>query len=174
MYGPDDVNRLKVETAKERLARFNPDIEIRSFNQRVQAESASGIFEQFDVILDCLDNLETRLLVNHICLSTRIPLVHGGAIRFNGQLMTIIPFKGPCLRCFSPRNTVACDCERAGIMGPVVGAIGTLQALEAIKYLSGIGESLIGRLLVFDGLRGTFDEVLIERNPECPACGKEL
>lgn len=172
LYQPDDVNQLKVKTAQDRLSRFNPEIRIQTFNQRLHEDSASGIFEQFDIILDCLDNLEARLLLNRMCLRTETPLVHGGAIRFYGQLTTIIPFKGPCLRCFSPGRPFACDCERVGILGPVVGVIGVLQAMEAVKYLSGVGEGLVGRLLVFDGLQGTFDEVRIERNSKCPACGE--
>jgi molybdopterin/thiamine biosynthesis adenylyltransferase len=171
LFRPDDINRAKVNTVKERLSLFNPEIEILAFNQRLEQDSAHDVLAQFDIVLDCLDNLQDRLLLNQICLDIETPLVHGGAIRFYGQLTTIIPFKGPCLSCFSPGNSFFCDCSRVGVLGPVPGIIGVLQALEAIKYLSGAGEVLTGRLLVFDGLHGTFDEVRVARNPECRACG---
>ena len=172
LFQPDDINHSKVKIVQNRLSRFNPEIEILTFDQRLNQDSAPSVIAQFDVVLDCLDNLPDRLLLNQICLGTGTPLVHGGAIRFYGQLTTIIPFKGPCLHCFSPGSSFACDCERVGVLGPVPGVIGVLQAMEAVKYLSGVGEVLVGRLLVFDGLQGTVDEVKIERNPDCPACGR--
>lgn len=170
LYQPDDLNQVKVTIVQERLARFNPEVEIIAFKQRLN-EDSSDIFGEYDIVLDCLDNLPDRLLLNQICLAAKTPLVHGGAIRFYGQLTTIIPFKGPCLRCFSPGSAFFCDCERVGVLGPIPGVIGVLQAMEAVKYLSGAGEVLVGRLLVFDGLQGTVDEVRVERNPKCPACG---
>lgn len=172
LYQPGDVNISKVKLVQERLSRYNPEIEILTFEQRLSRQSASEVITQFDIVLDCLDNLQDRLVLNQLCLHARIPLIHGGAIRFYGQLMTIIPFEGPCLGCFSPESTFTCDCARAGVLGPVPGVIGVLQAMEAVKYLSGVGQGMVGRLLVFNGLDGTFDEVPIKRNPSCPACGE--
>ena len=172
LFQPGDVNISKVKLVQDRLSRFNPEIEILAFDQRLSRESALEVITQFDIVLDCLDNLQDRLVLNQLCLHTRIPLVHGGAIRFYGQLMTIIPFEGPCLGCISPESTFSCDCARAGVLGPVPGVIGVLQAMEAVKYLSGVGEGMVGRLLVFNGINGTFDEVPIKRNPRCPACGE--
>lgn len=171
LFRPDDVNHSKAKIAQNRLSNFNPEIEILTFNQRLNEDSVLDILARFDIVLDCLDNLPDRLWLNQICLCAGTPLVHGGAVRYYGQLTTIIPLKGPCLRCFSPDSSVTCDCSRVGVLGPVPGAIGVLQAMEAVKYLSGVGELLMGRLLVFDGLKGTVDEVRIERNPDCPACG---
>ncbi len=171
LYYPQDLDKIKVQVAQEKLSRFNPKIKIRAFNLRLHGDLASDIFEQFDIVLDCLDNLEARILVNQACVNAGIPLVHGGVIRFYGQLTTIIPFKGPCLRCFAPGSMLDSNVEEMGIIGPASGVIGVLQAMEAVKYLSGAGEGLVGRLLVFDGLQGAFEEVQIERNPRCPVCG---
>jgi molybdopterin/thiamine biosynthesis adenylyltransferase len=171
LFRPDDTDISKVKLVQERLSRFNPEIEILAFHQGLGEESTPEILKQFDVVLDCLDNLPARLRLNQFCLSLRAPMIHGGVTGFYGQLTTIIPFGGPCLRCFSPGSTLACDCARVGVLGPVPGVIGVLQAMEAIKYLSGVGRGLVGRLLVFDGLNGTVDEVPIKRDPRCPACG---
>jgi len=173
LYRPGDINLSKVKLAQEQLSRFNPEIEVLAFDQRLGEESAASVIMRFDVVLDCLDNLQDRLALNQICLDTRISFIHGGAIRFFGQMTTIIPFEGPCLRCFSPGSSFACDCARMGVLGPVPGVIGVLQAMEAIKYLSGVGQGMVGRLLVYNGLNGTFDEVPVKRNPKCPACGQE-
>lgn len=172
LFRPDDTDRSKVKLAQERLSRFNPEIKILTFHQSLGEESTPEILRQFDIVLDCLDNFPDRLRLNQICLNQRRPLVHGGVITFYGQLTTIIPFVGPCLRCLSPRSIFTCDCARLGVLGPVPGVIGVLQAIEAIKYLSGVGQGMVGRLLVFDGLSGTFDEVPFKRDPGCPACGE--
>jgi len=173
LFRPDDTGLAKAKLVQERLSRFNPEIKILTFQQDLQKESTPEILKQFDIVLDCLDNLPDRLSLNQICLSQRKPMVHGGVITFYGQLTTIIPFAGPCLRCFSPGSMFACDCARAGVLGPVTGVIGVLQAIEAIKYLANVGRAMVGRLLVFDGLNGTFDEVPVKRDPGCPACGRQ-
>ncbi len=171
LFRPDDTDCSKVKLAQERLSRFNPEIKILTFRQSLEESLTPDILRQFDIVLDCLDNLPDRLRLNQICLNHRRPMVHGGVITFFGQLTTIIPFVGPCLRCLSPGSIFTCDCARLGVLGPVPGVIGVLQAIEAIKYLSGVGQVMAGRLLVFDGLSGTFDEVPVKRDPKCPACG---
>jgi len=172
LFATDELDRPKTLMAQQRLNRFNPDIKVNTWHERLEDTTDPGVFADFDVVLDCLDNLPSRLLLNRFCLGAKTPLVHGGVIRFYGQLMTIIPFEGPCLRCISPGSSFACDCEKAGVLGPVAGVIGVMQALEAIKVLADKGQKMTGRLLVFDGLRGTFEEVAVDRNPACPDCGE--
>lgn len=173
LHWTDDVNQLKVQSVEAKLARINPEVNVQTFIQRLDDGTARDLCQGFDIVLDCTDNLRTRLVINEACLDINIPFVHGGAIRFYGQVMTVLPDKGPCLRCFLPDDAEQCagSCEREGIMGPVVGTIGVLQALEAIKYLTGVGELLVGRMLCFDGLHGAFDEVPVQRNLGCPVCG---
>ncbi|MGE5417666.1 MAG: HesA/MoeB/ThiF family protein [Acidobacteriota bacterium] len=173
LHWSNDIGRPKTESAQEKLGAFNPGITIQPLNQRFGETSGSGLLEQYDFVLDCLDNLETRLMLNEACVKHHRPFAHGGAIKFSGQITTVIPGQSPCLRCFLPSDPEGCHgtCERVGVLGPIVGIIGVLQALEAVKYLAGLGDLLTGRLLLFDGLAGSFDEINIERDPQCPVCG---
>lgn len=173
LYCPNDINRIKVESAREKIVQFNPETNVLTFNKRLDYETARDIFRQFDIILDCTDNMETRMIINEVSRESGIPFVFGGAIKYYGQMMTIMPDRGPCLRCLISGDPSDCggSCDREGILGPIVGIIGVLQALESIKHLTGLGELMVGRLLIVDGLDGDFDTVMIEPNSNCPVCG---
>lgn len=168
-----DTDRLKVESAREKLEQVNPGIAICDIQKRLESYLSEPELPDYDLVLDCLDGLPGRFALNDYCVHREIPLVHGGAIRFTGQITSVDPGRGPCLRCFLPDSPEQCTtCDREGILGPVTGMIGTMQAMEAIKLLTGAGKPLIGRLLLVDGLAGQWTEVPIERDPDCPVCGR--
>jgi adenylyltransferase/sulfurtransferase len=169
-----DVGRLKVESAKEKLDRLNPDIEVVAHDGRLTSANALELFAGYDVIVDATDNFTTRYLINDACVLTKRPFVHGSVLRFEGQASTFIPGAGPCYRCLYPSppapGTVP-SCQEAGVLGPVPGIIGTIQALETLKLLTGAGQTLAGRLLLFDGLSMRFDEVRLRSDLGCAVCG---
>lgn len=173
LHSSHDLGRPKVESAKERLATLNPDVDVLTLNTRIDAAQLQDLAQQADVIVDASDNFVTRFAVNAACVANRTPLVSGAAIRMEGQLSVFIPSRpdSPCYRCLyregeEPDQT----CTDNGVLAPVVGVIGSLQALEALKLLTGIGETLCGRLLVFDGLNQDWRSIGLSRDPDCPVC----
>jgi adenylyltransferase/sulfurtransferase len=174
LFGTGDVGRPKVEVAAERLRALNPRVRVTTRCLRLDADNADGLVAGHDVVVDCPDNLATRYVLNDACCRARVPLVEAGVLAFSGMLMTIVPGKTPCYRCLypvPPREGSFPGPAEAGIMGPLPGILGSLQALEAMKLLLGIGGGVTGRVLFFDGIAGTFDEAAVDRNPGCPACG---
>ncbi|MQL50762.1 molybdopterin-synthase adenylyltransferase MoeB [Desulfofundulus thermobenzoicus] len=174
LHRTGDIGRPKVESARDKLVALNPDVQVEVFPERLSAASAVSLIERYDLVVDCTDNFATRFLLNETCLALGKPFIYGGVLAFAGNLMTIIPGAGPCLRCIfpvEPEQGVP-GCAELGVLGAVPGIIGTLQATEAIKYLLGLGELLTGRLLTFDALSMTFYEVSVQQNPDCPACGR--
>jgi adenylyltransferase/sulfurtransferase len=169
----------KVHSAMEAISDLNPDVEVIALNEWLDADNIRGVFEHADVIVEGSDNFPTRYLVNDAAHLMRKPLVSGAMFRFEGQV-TVFPNDGgpasPCYRCLfpepPPRDAVP-TCQEAGILGCVPGVIGSIQATEVVKLLLGIGETLAGRLLVYDALLMTFRSVKVRRNPECPLCGEE-
>lgn len=169
------LGKLKTESAKETIAALNPDVKVITHNEWLDKSNVAEIIADYDLIIDGTDNFPTRYLVNDAAILANKPVVHGSVFRFEGQLTVFKPFDGPCYRCLFPEPPppeLAPSCAEAGVLGVLPGTIGMLQATEAIKLLLGIGEPLIGRLLTYDALSETFDELRLRRDPECPACGE--
>ena len=175
LHGLDRVGESKVESGMRTLRNLNPDVEVIPFNERLDRQNVDRIFDQdWDVIVDGLDNFATRYLVNDASVWKDIPVVHGSIFRFDGQVTTFWPRRGPCYRCLYPEPPpahLAPSCAEAGVLGVLPGAIGTLQATEAVKILLGRGEPLVGRLLQYDSLGMTFRTFKLRRNKDCPVCG---
>lgn len=170
LFDEGDVNRPKAAAAAEKLGRMNPSVSIKP-----RVEEFPCKLDRPDIILDCSDNLECRLAVNHFAVRNGIPLVYGAASGWVGAISTIIPGETACLNCLTINFTkkISPDgCERSGVSGPLLGVIGSMQASEAVKYILGHKKSLItGRILYFDSRRNAFDEAKIKRLAHCPACG---
>ena len=159
----------------EKLRALNPDVTVATHPFRVEDGNIEALVAGYDVVVDAPDNFATRYLVNDTCWRAGKPLVEGAVLGFSGMLMTIVPPKTPCYRCLypnPPKEGAVPSSADVGIMGMVPGVIGSLQALEAVKVLLGIGSTLCGRVLFFDGLEPGFEEMRLERNPACPLCGK--
>src|SRR5947207_5096454 len=176
LHGTKDVGRSKLESAQDRLRDINPEIEIELHQCRFSSENASKIVTEYDVVVDGSDNFATRYLSNDVCVFASKPNVYGSVFRFEGQTTVFAPYLGgPCYRCLFPEppppDSVP-NCAQAGVLGVLPGIIGTLQAVEAIKLIVGIGEPLIGRLLHFDALKVKFRELNLRRDPQCPVCGE--
>ena len=165
-----DAERPKVEAGAEHLAALNPHVAIEAFAERLTPDNARNIVERFDVVLDGTDDFETRFAVNAACVATGTPLVSGALGRWNGQVGV---FTGkPCYQCLVPESPPDAEtCARVGVVGALAGVIGAMAALEAIKLITGAGEPLTGRLLLYDGLAGTARTVGIAADPGCPVCG---
>ena len=174
LYATPDVGRAKVDVAGEKLRALNPDVTVATHPFRVEDGNIEALVAGYDVVVDAPDNFATRYLVNDSCWRAGKPLVEGAVLGFSGMLMTIVPPKTPCYRCLypnPPKEGAVPSSADVGIMGMVPGVIGSLQALEAVKVLLGIGSTLCGRVLFFDGLEPGFEEMRLERNPACPLCG---
>lgn len=172
----EDIGRKKVDSAEEKLKSLNPEVNIIKHPERLNIDNIEEIIRPYDVVIDATDNFTIRYLISDCCYFLNKPVVEGAVVGFSGILMTILPGKSPCYRCynpFPPEDGVIPTCSDTGILGMITGTIGSLEALEAIKVLTGIGQTLSGRLLIFDGLGLTFDEIKLERNQDCPLCGKD-
>ena len=170
-----DIGRPKADSARDTLRALNPEIEVVALCERLQGARLQELVQAADIVLDGSDNFPTRFAVNAACVAARKPLVSGAAIRFEAQLAVFTPGRGdsPCYRClYRDEGEAQESCENAGILGPLAGVIGSLQALEAIRLLLGIGEPAAGRLLVFDALGLNFRELRLRRDPDCPVCSK--
>ncbi|MGQ9788833.1 MAG: molybdopterin-synthase adenylyltransferase MoeB [Candidatus Hadarchaeaceae archaeon] len=169
-----DIGRPKTVSALEKLKDVNPEVDVVTFNERLNTENVFNVFKEWDIILDGSDNFSTKFLANDACVLKNIPLSNAGILRFTGMVMTILPHKGPCYRCLTPEAPspgAIPSCQEAGVIGALPGIVGSIQAAEVIKYLLGIGDLLVGRILVLDALEMRFEEFEIKRNPDCPICG---
>lgn len=175
LHSTADVGRPKVRSAAETIRSINPDVNVVTYNTYVTGKNIAGLISGYDFILDCADNFPTKFLINDACVLARKPFCHAGVLRFEGQLMTYVPGHGPCYRCIfeaPPPEGEVPGCREVGIMGATAGVIGSMQALEAIKYITGQGELLTGSMLVFDGLKMEWRKVrLPKRVANCPVCG---
>src|SRR5213079_3424413 len=176
LHGTKDIGRAKLESAQDRLRDINPEVEIELHQCRFSSENASQIVSKYDIVVDGSDNFPTRYLSNDVCVFAHKPNVYGSVFRFEGQTTVFAPhLGGPCYRCLFPEppppDSVP-NCAQAGVLGVLPGIIGMLQAIEAIKMIVGVGESLVGRLLHFDALKAKFRELNLRRDPECPVCGE--
>jgi molybdopterin/thiamine biosynthesis adenylyltransferase/rhodanese-related sulfurtransferase len=168
------VGRAKVVSAAERLTELNPHVRVEPIAEQLSSVNAAGILADFDVVVDGSDNFPTRYLVNDVCVWLGKPLVYGSIFRFEGQASLFWAGEGPCYRCLYPEPpppALVPSCAEGGVLGVLPGIIGSIQALEALKWILGAGESLLGRLLVFDALRLSFRELRLRKDPECPVCG---
>jgi molybdopterin/thiamine biosynthesis adenylyltransferase/rhodanese-related sulfurtransferase len=174
LHRTDDVGRQKVESARATLAAINPHVRVEPIGARLSSANALEIVGSFDLVIDGTDNFPTRYLLSDACVLTRRPLVYGSVDRFDGQVSVFATTDGPCYRCLFPTppeaGTVQ-NCADAGVLGVLPGLIGTMQATEALKLTLGLGNALIGRLLLVDALRMQFHTVGVPRDPMCPACG---
>lgn len=174
IHGTGTVGKLKVESARDRLRDLNPGTRVDVYNEPFTSDNAMRIAKDYDILIDGTDNFPTRYLVNDLCVLTGKPNVHGSIYRFDGQASVFFAKKGPCYRCLFPEPPppgLVPSCADAGVLGVLPGTIGTIQATEAIKLLLGIGSSLIGRLLLYNALDMTFNEVRLKKNPNCKVCG---
>src|ERR1700746_1636587 len=172
--GPSDGGKHKREAARARLSNLNPDIEIQSFETQLTSANALELFKDFDIIVDGTDNFPTRYLVNDACILLGKPNVYGSIFRFEGQATVFGMPDGPCYRCLYPEPPppgLVPSCAEGGVLGVLPGIVGSIQAMETIKLILGSGDSLAGRLLLFDALGMRFRELKLRKNPKCPMCG---
>lgn len=174
IHDSDSVGLSKVDSAIARLTAINPDVKLVAHRQALDADSLDAAVAAVDLVLDCCDNFGTREAVNAACVAAKKPLVSGAAIRLEGQLSVFDPRReeSPCYHCLYGHGSEAeLTCSEAGVVGPLVGLVGSLQALEALKLLAGFGEPLVGRLLLIDALGSRFRELRVKRDPQCAVCG---
>jgi molybdopterin/thiamine biosynthesis adenylyltransferase/rhodanese-related sulfurtransferase len=175
LHNMERIGDRKVDSAKKTLTALNPDVDVVTYDVRFGADNVSDIISGYDVVVDGTDNFPTRYLLNDASLLARIPVVHGSIFRFEGQVTVFKPYEGPCYRCLLPEPPppeLAPSCAEAGVLGVLPGIVGSLQALEAIKLILGLGDPLVGRLLAYDALETSFRAFKVRRDPECPACGE--
>jgi adenylyltransferase/sulfurtransferase len=175
IHTTSDVGRKKLESAAEKIAAINPYVTVRPFETRLTSENALGLFREFDLVVDGTDNFPTRYLVNDACVLTGKPNVYASIFRFEGQASVFATEAGPCYRCLYPEPPppgLVPSCAEGGVLGILPGLLGVIQATEAIKLILGLGNPLIGRLLLVDALAMRFRELRLRKNPECPVCGQ--
>jgi molybdopterin/thiamine biosynthesis adenylyltransferase len=169
-----DVGKPKVESAKEKINALNPEVRVRTYGEPVFAFNIRAIVRDYDFIIDGTDNFAAKFLINDACVLEKKPFSHGGILRFTGQTMTVVPRASPCYRCVfqepPPKNAVP-TCSQAGVLGAIAGMLGTIQAAEALKFITGIGALLTGRLLTFDALTMTFRNIDLKKRDSCRVCG---
>ncbi len=175
IHGTSDVGRPKMESARDRIMDINPNVHVEAYEEALSSENALEIFKDFDIVVDGTDNFPTRYLVNDACVLLKKPNVYGSIFRFEGQASVFYAEEGPCYRCLYPEPPppgLVPSCAEGGVLGILPGAIGTIQATETVKLILGIGEPLIGRLLLYDALDMRFREMKLHKDPSCPVCGE--
>lgn len=174
VHGTPDVGRPKLHSARDRILAINPEVRVDLYEARLTTANAFDIFRPYDVIVDGTDNFPTRYLTNDACVLLTKPNVYGSIFRFDGQASVFFPPHGPCYRCLFPEPPPPGEvpsCAEGGVLGILPGVVGVIQATEAVKLILGTGETLIGRLLLYDALTMTFRKFKMKRNPNCPVCG---
>jgi adenylyltransferase/sulfurtransferase len=174
-FGTSDVGRPKVEATKDRIASINPNVKVTTYRTKLSSENVLDIFKGYDIIIDGTDNFPTRYLTNDACVFLKKPNVYGSIFRFEGQATVFWGEKGPCYRCLYPEPPppgMVPSCAEGGVLGILPGTIALIQATEAIKLIIGKGQPLIGRLLLYNALDMKFREVKLQKDPDCPVCGK--
>ena len=174
IHSTADIGKAKVKSAEETMTAINPDVTVKTYRTFVTSENVLDLIADYDFILDGTDNFPAKFLINDACVMAKKPFSHAGIIRFKGQLMTYVPGEGPCYRCVfknpPPKDAVP-TCKQAGVIGAMGGVIGSLQAMEAIKYIIGQGDLLTGRLLTYDALKMEFRTVKLPKDDNCAICG---
>jgi adenylyltransferase/sulfurtransferase len=175
LHGTNDIGRQKVDSAQAKLTQLNADVEIKTYAARFEQANGAEIAKGYDFIIDGSDNFDTKFLVNDIAIRLDIAYSHAGIVRLQGQTMTVLPRKSACYRCLfnaPPPAEELINCQQSGVLGAVAGTLGTIQATEAVKYLTGFEDGLLtDRLLTYDARSMKFHAVEITRNPQCAACG---
>jgi len=175
IHGEHSVGLGKADSAGAALRAFRSDLVVEVHDTALTTDNALDLFRRYDVIVDGTDNFDTRYLLNDAAVRLRKPVVHGSIYRWDGQVTTFVPFAGPCYRCMyptQPPDELAPACAVAGVLGVLPGIVGLIQANEVFKLVLGVGETLAGRLLMFDAMSTEFSEVKVWRDPACPACGE--
>jgi len=175
LHNMERIGDRKVDSAKKTLTALNPDVNVVTYDVRFGADNILDIIDGYDVVVDGTDNFPTRYLLNDASLLKHVPVVHGSIFRFEGQVTVFDPYNGPCYRCLLPEPPppeLAPSCAEAGVLGVLPGIVGSVQALEAIKLILGLGDPLRGRLLAYDALEQSFRTFKVRRDPQCPACGE--
>ncbi len=176
IHTTEDINKPKVESAAETMRAINPDVNVITYQTFISASNILDIIKDYDFILDGTDNFPAKFLINDACVKAEKPFSHAGIIRFKGQLMTYVPGEGPCYRCVfknpPPKDAVP-TCKQAGVIGAMGGVIGSLQAMEAVKYIIGKGDLLTGKLLTYDALKQEFHTIKLPKDDHCAICGDE-
>ena len=176
LHSIKDLGRLKVESAKEKINDLNPLIKVLTYKEKISNSNALGIASQYDLIIECSDNFTTKLLLNNAAVSSRKPLVIAAVLRFEAQIMTVLPDKSACYRCLFPsfpKEGAFLSPKQAGILGTAAGLAGIIQANQAIKYILGKGEFLLNKLLVIDLFSMDFRKLTVAKRPGCPTCGSK-
>ena len=168
LYSTRDIGKKKVDVAKHKLQELNPHVEIEVYEQSLDEDLARDLVKRVDVVVDALDNWETRMILNKVCVEYRKPLVHAGVEGFYGQVMPVVPGKGPCLACLFARASPSRT--RIPVMGVTPGVLGAIEAAEVVKLLLSMGKPLVGRMLIVDLLSMEFRTIEVRRNPRCPVC----
>lgn len=174
LHRTEDLGRKKVESGRDTLLRLNPELKVDTYPVFLTNDNIREVIRPYDFILECTDNFESKFLVNDACVEEGKPFCHASIVQFSGELMTVVPGQGPCYRCVfhrPPREGAVPTAREVGIIGALGGIFGSLQALEAVRYLTGIGELAVGRILYFDGMDLEWQTVETARDPACSACG---
>ena len=176
IHATEDVGKPKVQSAKETMNKMNPDVTVNTYHEFVSSENILDLIKDYDFILDGTDNFPAKFLINDACVMAKKPFSHAGIIRFKGQLMTYVPGEGPCYRCVfknpPPKDAVP-TCKQAGVIGAMGGVIGSLQAMEAVKFITGVGQLLTRSLLTFDATTMTFHKIKLPKaDGKCAICGE--
>ena len=174
-HGTSDIGKAKVESARETLYDINPLVQVETINKRLKETELNNVIANCSLVLDCSDNFATRFAVNRCCVNNKVPLVSGAAIGMDGQVAVFDSRQGnkPCYRCLYKEEGDELDlnCSRNGVMAPLVGIVGSVQAMEAIKVIAELGEPLVGKLLVLDGMNMQWRNLRLPKDPDCPVCG---
>ncbi len=170
IHGTGSIGNMKVESACERVRSLNPNVLVHTSHDYIDTGNAESLIDGLDLVFDCLDNFKTRQVLNRAAVKKSVPLVHGGIEGFNGQIAFIHPPETVCLNCFLPSKDKK---DRIPVLGATAGLVGSLQAMEGIKFLTGIGENLKDKILFVDAMRMNFETVSISKNPKCRVCGQE-
>ncbi len=175
LHATADVGMPKCLSARDTMVAINPDVQVTPYNLRLSSENILDVIGDYDIVVDGADNFPTRYLINDACVMAGKPLAHAGILRFEGQVTTIVPGRGPCYRCLYPEPPppgLVPSCQEVGVLGATAGVIGTIQATEVLKLILGIGDPLVGRLLLYSGLEMAFRIVRIARRADCALCGE--
>ena len=176
IHSTETIGHPKVESAKQTIEKLNPDVKVTTYNTRLNADNIIDIIKDYDIVVDGVDNFPTRYLLNDASVRLQIPVVSASILSFDGQLTVFKPYDGPCYRCLypvPPPAELAPSCGENGVLGVLPGTMGLLQATEVLKLILGIGEPLIGRLMLYDALAEEFTNLKIRRDPECPICSRD-
>jgi thiazole biosynthesis adenylyltransferase ThiF len=170
-----DLGKAKVKSAAETMTAINPDVKVNTYRMFVDSTNILDLVKEYDFVIDGTDNFPAKFLINDACVMAKVPFSHAGIIRFKGQLMTYVPGEGPCYRCVfknpPPKDAVP-TCKQAGVIGAMGGVIGSLQAMEAVKYIIGKGDLLTGKLLTYDALKMEFHTIKLPKDNNCAVCGE--